>query len=96
MNSGDNTPRNFREAGEFHHSHVHVDNHYLPPHRIEDVTPFIVIGGRPNIAKPIAPQRFVAHTNLVTQHEVYNELLPFVGGSSILHPTLGIGGNREQ
>ena len=45
---------------------VQVDNHYLPSHRRKDVTPFTVIGGRPNTAKPIALQWFVAHTNLVT------------------------------
>ena len=74
---------------------MQVDNHYLPPYRREDVSSFIVIGGCPNAARVVAPQRFIAHTNPVTQHKVYNEPLPLVEGSrGTMHQTFGVGANR--
>ena len=59
---------------------MQVDNRYLPPHRRKDVTLVSSTGGRLNVARTIALQRFFAHTNLATQLGVYNEPLPFVGG----------------
>ena len=38
-------------------------------------------GERPNAVRTMAPQRVYANTNLVTKPEVYNELLPLVGGT---------------
>ena len=46
---------NLRKVGEFHHSPMHVEARYLPPHRREGGTMENVVGERPNAARAIVP-----------------------------------------
>ena len=52
---------NFCEAGEFHHSHVQVDN------------PMSVTCGRLNTIRTTTPQNVFCHTNITTQSGVNNK-----------------------
>ena len=77
--------RNFHEAGEFHRSHVQVDN------------PVSVICGSLNTIKTVTPQNVFSHTNLTTQPGVNNESLSSTKGSGgTMHPPFGLGVNRGQ
>ena len=82
---GGQYPGNFREAGEFHRSHVQVDN------------PVSVICGSLNTVRTMTPQNVFSHTNPTTQPGVNNESLPSTKSSGgTMHPPFGVGVNRRQ
>ena len=75
-------PGNFHEGGEFHRSHVQVNNSVS------------VTCGRRNIIRTVTPNVF-SHTNITTQPEVNNESLPSTKGlGSTMHPPFGVGVKR--
>ena len=78
INSGGSKyPVDFHEAGEFHCSHVQVDN------------PMSVTCGSLNTVITVTPQNVFSHTNPTTQLSVNNESLPSTKGSGGHHaPTL--------
>ena len=76
---------NFREAGEFHCSHVQVEN-------MVSVTCESL-----NIVRTMTARNIFSHTNPTTQLGVNNESLPSTKGSrDIMHPPFGVGVNRRQ
>ena len=76
---------NFCEAGEFHRSHVQVDN------------PVNVTCGSLNTVKTVTPQNGFSHTNTTTKSGVNNESLPSTKGSGgTMHPPFGVGVNRDK
>ena len=78
-------PKDFHEAGEFHRSHVQVDNSMS------------VTYGSLNTIKTVTPQNVFSHTNPTIQPGVTNESLPSTKGSGgTMHPPFGICVNRRQ
>ena len=76
-------PWNFHEVGEFHRSHVQVNN------------PVSVTCGSLNTVIIVTPQNVFSHTNLTTQPGVNNESLPSTKSSEgTMHPPFGVGINK--